>query len=290
VPNILVTGATGFIGSAVVKRLAAQGAQITALVREKPGQLRSNHFPEGVEVVEVDLRYAAGLKRAVEAASPEWVLHLAAAGVTNPFLPISEALRSNLDGTINLMKAVGGQCRVLVARTPGEFEVINPYAASKAAAWDFCRMFFRTEGWPVVGVMPFQTYGPGQPSRTVLGAALKAAQAGESFAMTRGEQQRDWIFIDDVVNGVLAAATAPDIAGKTVELGTGLATPVKDVVTRLFEIVGRGKPLVGMLASRPGEVPLMKADAEKAARLTGWRATIGIDEGLKKLSSTDLSD
>jgi UDP-glucose 4-epimerase len=282
-PNILITGGTGFIGSALTQRLAAQGAHITVLVREKPGQVRQQHFPEGVEVVEADLRYAAGLKRAVEAAAPEWVVHLAAVGVTDPFLPISEALRGNLDGTINLLKAVGGRCRVLVARTPGEFEMINTYAASKAAAWDFCRMFHRTEGWPVVGIMPFQVYGPGLPAKTVLGAALKAARADETFPMTSGEQRRDWIYIEDVVTGILAAATAPGIDGETVELGTGLGLPVKDVVIRLFELVGKGKPLVGALPARPGEVPLMIADADKAERLTGWRATIEIDEGLKRL-------
>jgi UDP-glucose 4-epimerase len=282
-PNILITGGTGFIGSALTQRLAAQGAHITVLVREKPGQVRQQHFPEGVEVVEADLRYAAGLKRAVEAAAPEWVVHLAAVGVTDPFLPISEALRGNLDGTINLLKAVSGRCRVLVARTPGEFEMINTYAASKGAAWDFCRMFHRTEGWPVVGIMPFQVYGPGLPAKTVLGATLKAARADETFPMTSGEQRRDWIYIEDVVTGILAAATVPGIDGETVELGTGLGLPVKDVVIRLFELVGKGKPLVGALPARPGEVPLMIADANKAHRLTGWRATIEIDEGLKRL-------
>ncbi len=285
--RFLVTGATGFIGQALVKRLAADGAQVTAIVREKPGQVRPTGFPAGVEIAEVDLRYAAGLKRAVESALPEVVVHLAAVGVTDPFLPISEALRGNLDATLNLLRAVNGKCRTLVARTPGEADVINPYAASKAATWDFCRMFVRTEGWPIVGVMPFQTYGPGQPARTVLGAALKAARAGEKFPLTSGEQRRDWIYIDDVVDGLIAATNAEGIDGETVELGTGVATPVHEVVSKLFEMIGKGQPLIGALPQRPGEVPLMLADAAKTERLTGWRAKIGIDEGLRKLTTTD---
>lgn len=281
--RFLVTGATGFIGQALVQQLVADGVYVIAIVREKPGQVRQIRFPDAVEIIEVDLRYAAGVKRAVESASPNVVVHLAAVGVTDPFLPISEALRGNLDATLNLLRAIGGQCRTLVARTPGEVEVINPYAASKAAAWDFARMFVRTEGWPIVGVMPFQTYGPGQPTRTVLGAALKAARADDNFPLTSGEQRRDWIYIDDVVAGLLAAAEATGIDGETIELGTGVATPVHEVVTKLFEIVGQGKPLVGALPQRPGEVPLMVADAAKAERLTGWRAKIGVDEGLRKL-------
>lgn len=286
--SVLVTGATGFIGRALVRRLVGQGARVTALVKEKPGELRHGDVPDGVEVLEVDLRYAAGVKRAVEAASPAWVVHLAAIGVSDPFLPIAEALRGNLDTTLNLLKAVCGKCRVLVARTPGEIECLNPYAASKAAAWQICRMFQRAEGWPILGVMPFQVYGPGQPERAVLGAALKAARSGENFPMTSGEQQRDWIYIDDVVDGILAAASTSAVEGETIELGTGISTPVRDVVLKLFELVGAGRALVGALPQRPGEAPKQIADAERTRRLTGWRAKVGIEEGLRRLiGSTD---
>lgn len=281
--RVIVTGATGFIGRALVKRLAAEGAAVTALVREEAGRKFGDGLPPDVEAVEVDLRYAAGIKRAVDSVSPTLVIHLAAIGVTDPFLPIAEALRGNVETTINLLKAVAGRCRVLAARTPGEIECINPYAASKAAAWQFCRMFGRTEGWPIVGVMPFQTYGPGQPARTVLGAALKAARAGENFPATSGEQLRDWICIDDVVDGILASARAENIEGESIELGTGVGTPVREVVARLFEIVGKGRPLIGALPRRPGEVAEQIANAARTEQLIGWRAKIGIEAGLKKM-------
>ncbi len=281
--KVLITGATGFLGRALVKRLVGQGTAVTALVREKAGRQIDAGLPAEVEVQEVDLRYAAGVKRAIEAANPTLVFHLAAVGVTNPFLPVSETLRGNLDTTLNLLKAVGGQCRVLVARTPGELDGLNPYAASKAAAWQFCRMFQRTEGWPIVGVMPFQVYGPGQPVQTVLGAALKAARAGDPFPMTSGEQKRDWIYIDDVIDGLQAAGRAPEMEGQTLELGTGLATSVLEVVTRLFERVGRGQPRPGLLPTRLGEAPEQKANAAETERLTGWRAAVSLETGLQRL-------
>jgi nucleoside-diphosphate-sugar epimerase len=144
-------------------------------------------------------------------------------------------------------------------------------------------MFQRAEGWPIVGVMPFQTYGPGQPARTVLGAALRAAQAGENFPATSGEQARDWIYIDDVVEGILASARAENIEGETIELGTGVGTPVREVVTRLFEFVGQGRPLIGALPQRPGEVAEQIANAARTEQLIGWRAKVGIEAGLKKM-------
>ncbi|HKZ70005.1 MAG TPA: NAD-dependent epimerase/dehydratase family protein [Anaerolineales bacterium] len=286
----MITGATGFIGRALVKRLIAEGAAVTALGREKAGRGLGNGLPAGVEVIEVDLRYAAGIKRAVDSVAPTLVVHLAAVGVTDPFLPVAEAVRGNVETTINLLKAVAGRCRVLTARTPGEIECINPYAASKAAAWQFCKMFQRTEGWPIVGVMLFQTYGPGQPVRTVLGAALKAARAGENFPTTSGEQLRDWIYIDDVVDGILASARAENVEGESIELGTGIGTPVREVVARIFKLAGKGQPLIGALPQRPGEAPKQIADAARTERLIGWRAKVGIDEGLRRLTSTDLTD
>ncbi|MBM4421863.1 MAG: NAD-dependent epimerase/dehydratase family protein [Chloroflexi bacterium] len=289
--RVLITGARGLVGRALTRRLAADGAMVFALDREMPGRADRSDIPDGVEYNEIDLRYAAGIKRVVESASPAWVAHLAAVGVTDPFLPIGEALRGNVEATINLLRAVAGRCRVVAARTPGEIEAINTYAASKAAAWQFCRMFHRTEGWPVVGAMLFQVYGPNPSARTVLGAALKAAMAGESFPMTSGEQKRDWIYIDDVVNGIICAARADSrVDGETVELGTGIGIAVRDVVARLFEIVGKGRPMIGALPQRPGEPPEQIADADRAERLIGWRAKIGIDEGLRRLTSTDVSD
>jgi nucleoside-diphosphate-sugar epimerase len=284
--RVLVTGATGFVGRALVKQLLADGVSVTAFVREKAGRQGGDGLPAEIEVREVDLRYAAGVKRAIDSIKPTMVLHLAAVGVTDPFLPIGEALRGNLEATINLLKGVQGCCRVVVARTPGELSLMNPYAASKAAAWQFAQMFNRTEGWPIVGAMLFQVYGPGQPGRTVLGAAFRAAQAGESFAMTSGDQRRDWIYIDDAVDGLRAIGPATQLDGETVEIGTGRATPVREVIEKLFAIVGRGQPLIGALPQRPGEVLEQKADANRTERLTGWRAKIDIEEGLKRLSAS----
>lgn len=282
--RVLVTGATGFVGRALAHRLVIEGARVTALVREKVGRRLGDGLPAEIEVREVDLRYAAGVKRAIDSVNPTLVMHLAAVGVTDPFLPIGEALRGNLDATLNLLRGVQGRCRVVLARTPGELLALNPYAASKAAAWQFGQMFGRTEGWPIVGAMLFQVYGPGQSTRTVLGAALKAAQADESFAMTSGEQQRDWIYIEDVIEGLLATARrAETVDGETVEIGTGVASPVREMIELLFKLVGRGQPLVGALPQRPGEAPEQKAAADRTEQLLGWRAKVGLQEGLKRL-------
>ena len=118
-------------------------------------------------------------------------------------------------------------------RTPGELSAMNPYAASKASAWQFCAMYARTRGWPIVGAMPFQAYGPGQHSRHLASGAMAAAIVGQNFELTAGNQEKDWIYISDVVDGLLAVSDAHLPPGTSVELGTGKLTSVAGVVNSL---------------------------------------------------------
>ena len=101
--------------------------------------------------------------------------------------------------------------------------------------------------------------------------------------MTPGEQQRDFIFVEDVAEGLLAAATAPHIDGESLDLGTGQPHSVRDVVDRIWALTGaRGHILAGALPSRPGVAMRLIADTERTARLTGWRARVGLEEGLRR--------
>lgn len=284
--RLLVTGATGFIGRRFVPAALAAGHEPVLLLREHHRNSRA--LPPDLArlpAVYADLRDAGATRRAVEAAAPEAVLHLAAVGVTNPFLAADEAVAHNVLGTIHLVEAsVEKAGRFVVARTPGEREALNVYAASKAAAWQFCRMVARTRDLPVAGAMIFQAYGPGQTAHNLIPAAMAAARAGADFEMTPGNQVRDWIYVDDVVEGLLATLCRPLAPGTTVELGTGVGASVARVVERIYALCGSGgRPLPGALAPRPGESSEQIADAEGARKLLGWRAATSLDEGLRRL-------
>jgi nucleoside-diphosphate-sugar epimerase len=132
-------------------------------------------------------------------------------------------------------------------------------------------------------VRPFQVYGPGQVPHTLIPAAIRAALTGEDLTMTPGEQERDFIYVEDVVEGMLAAAKAPGIEGQSLDLGTGQAHTVRQVVERVWAMTGaQGHILPGALPYRPGEVMRLTADAERTAHLTGWRARVGLEEGLRR--------
>jgi len=294
--RVLVTGATGFIGSALVERLAADDAvTVSALVRPDyrdealpPGLLQL--LPE-IALVVADLRDFEATAVAMEAAQPDLIFHLAAAGVRDPFLPIEEALAHNLHGTLNILHAAfevqaGGKRpkQLITSRTPGERTAMNHYAASKGAAWQICRMFALTQAWPVLGATIFQVYGPGQAENNLVPAALAAAKDGRDFAMTTGDQQRDWIYVDDVVEGLLALATAGLAPGSGVDLGSGQSISVADVVRRIYAAVGGpGRPLIGALPSRPGEEALQVADVQRTKELIGWETAVTFEVGLRMM-------
>jgi nucleoside-diphosphate-sugar epimerase len=165
----------------------------------------------------------------------------------------------------------------------GKLDPGNVYAASKVAAWAFCRTHYRAYGVPVVIVRPFNVYGPGQLERALVPAAIRAALNGEDFPATPGEQRRDFVYVDDVMDGLLAAAVAPGIEGESLDLGTGQTTSVRELIERIFQLCeGRGKPKLGALPYRPGVVWELCADAERTYALTGWRAKTALEEGLRR--------
>ncbi|MCA9920346.1 MAG: NAD(P)-dependent oxidoreductase, partial [Anaerolineales bacterium] len=156
--RILITGATGFVGQTLVPYLLHEGHEPVLLVRETYGM--GTPLPPSLQaerpklaLVYADLRNFSLTARAVREAAPEVVLHLAAQGATEPFLDPHTAVRHNLTGTLNLLRAYFEQSpappqRLVIARTPGEQSKMNVYAASKAAAWGFCEMYACTQGWP----------------------------------------------------------------------------------------------------------------------------------------------
>lgn len=291
--RLLVTGGTGFIGRHLTTHLLTQGHAVSLLVREQYGMgmllpaVLQPHRSD-LHLVYADLRNYNQVYNAVKEARPERVIHLAGIGTTDPFMPLRTALRYNLDGVINLAEACFKHShatdkikRLVVARTPGEETRMNVYAVSKLAGWNVCEMYARTGNWPIVGATIFQAYGIGQADHTFVPSAFTAAINNDNFPMTSGTQKRDWVYVDDVVRGLLAITQADIPAGTSLDIGTGTMTALCDVVRMIYDIVGgEGRPLIGALPNRPGEAPCQQAKVAECEQQSGFHATVHLRDGL----------
>lgn len=294
--RVLVTGATGFIGRTLVRRLLTEGYETVCLVEgmrgvKPPVPEQLAEFHHLIQTYSGDLRDRESIEDLIHKSNPDSVIHLAAVGVTDPFLDYESAIEHNVVGTINLVHALFNTrednqyaSRLIVARTPGEASNMNVYAASKAAAWAFCSMYAQTKGWPIAGAVIFQVYGPGQPDHTLVTAAMMAALAGKDLEMTSGTQQRDWIYVDDVADGLIASLESDLDPGCSFDLGTGKTLSVYEMVDEIYRLVGGGgRPLKSALPERPGEVDLQQANALLSKELLNWRSTIPVSEGLGRV-------
>ncbi len=283
--RVLVTGATGFVGQHLCRELAAQGAITLGLSRSAS----RDTLPNGVIPIAADVTRRDEMIAALKEARPSHVVHLAAVGATEPFLPIEEANRVNFTGTVHVLEAsqAVGIKRFLHVGTAYEHSATlqqppNPYVASKVAAWSFWRTFIQQHELDAVAVRLYYVYGPHQ-IRGLIPAAVRAAQRHERFEMTPGEQWRDFVYVSDVIDAILGALTAPHVCGRTYDIGTGVGLQVKTAVQRIFEITqSRGEIVPGALDYRPNEEMELIASPAAARRDLNWQTRVQFDEGIVK--------
>lgn len=291
--RVLVTGASGFIGRRLCRRLAEAGARVHATSRS--GELAGEEL-EGRS--RGDLAEEGFARSLVEEARPELVFHLASR-VTGSREPeaVLPTFRANLASTVNLLVAVrdAGCRRLVLAGSMEEAEPgagggpavpASPYAAAKGAASAYARMFHGLYGLPVVTARLFMVYGPGQRDLGKLVPHVTVSLlGGERPRLSSGGRPVDWIYVDDAVAGLAALATAPGIEGERLDLGSGELVTVREVAERLAAIArsaGAAAELgLGELPDRPLET-VRRADVERTRELTGWRPAVPLDQGLRR--------
>ena len=304
--KILVTGAAGFIGSHLCEALVRRGAAVRALLRYTSRQDLGNldlvaaDVREAIEVVRGDLRDEASVRRAV--AGCRMVFHLGALiSVAYSFTSPTEFAATNALGTVNVLNAarevgvarlvhtstseVYGTARHVPIDEAHPLQAQSPYAASKIAGDKMAEAFHLTYGLPVVTVRPFNAYGPRQSARAVLPTIISQALQGDTVRLGSLEPKRDLTFVADTAEGFIRAAEEPAAVGELINLGTGQAWSVEDLVARVGAALGRRLRVESQAERvRPehSEVLLLQCDAAKAKRILGWTAATDLDSGLKQ--------
>jgi nucleoside-diphosphate-sugar epimerase len=241
----------------------------------------------------VDLTNLDDVRRMFRRVRPDVVFHLAGHVTGSQRLEeVQPTFAANLISTVHLLTiaAENPTSRIVLAGSmqepdgaPGIASPSSPYAASKWACSGYARMFQSLYGLRVAIARPMLVYGPGQWDLTkLLPYVIVSLLKGESPKLTSGERQMDWVFVDDVVAGLIAVAASPVPEGETIDLGSGELTTIRQVVEKVTALIASaGEPLFGAVPDRLFEVPRL-AQVEKTAQLIGWKASTPLAEGLAR--------
>ena len=307
--TVVVTGGAGFIGSELVRQLAARGERVVIVdnlvngKRENVADVLSRH----VTLLVTDIRDMGAI-------APH--LHETRA-VVSPRLPrrapfrslASRKPRGERDGhtaaargraagrraAVRLRLELGGVRRRAVHADPGErigedypAFPCTVYGGSKLAGESYARAYFRTYGYPTVVVRPFNTYGPrshheGDSGEVIPKFLLRCLAGRPMVVFGDGSQSRDFTYVSDTAAGILLAGEHPDAVGETINIGTGVDLTIRDLARLVAVETGRPDAVVEHDEPRPGDVYRLIADVTRARALLGFAPKVSMSEGLQRL-------
>lgn len=305
----MVTGGAGFIGSSLCAHLVRGGARVVVLddfVNGSRAKLADalreiGADPGDVEVQEGDVRDAGAVARAV--AGADAVFHLACLGVRHSLNHPRENHEVNASGTLVVLAAardaevarfvhvssseVYGTARSVPMPETHPCRPHTVYGASKLAGECYARAYHDSYGYPTVVLRPFNAYGPrahheGDSGEVIPRFLLRALAGQPPVVFGDGTQTRDFSYVGDTARGIAEVGLHADAVGETVNLGAGRETSILELAQQIPALIGAELQPVHE-APRPGDVLRLFADATLAQARFGYRATVGLADGLHRL-------
>ena len=305
--NVLVTGADGFIGSHLAETLVRRGYHVRAMVLynsfdswgwldDSPREIR-----DAIDVVAGDVRDNGFVRSAMK--GQDAVMHLAALiAIPYSYVAPHSYVDVNVTGTLNIVAAARdfGTAKVVHTSTSecygtAQFVPItedhplvgqSPYAASKIGADQIALSFHRSFGVPVTVARPFNTYGPRQSARAVIPTTITQIASGKAeIELGALSPTRDFNFVQDTVDGLIAILNAKGTDGETINLGSGHEISIGDLVELIASVMNKKVTVVcrtERMRPEKSEVERLLADASKAKRMTGWSPSLAGREGLRR--------
>jgi len=298
--RVLVTGGAGFVGSNLASRLVDIGAHVVVLDNFFTGY-KENLAGLPVELVEGDVEDASLVRRLVS--SVEYVFHLA---VRNIIVSTKEPIKdftTNVGGTINVLEAclaekshikrlvytssvsVYGNARYLPVNEDDPKIILNPYAAGKLSAENYCMAYFETYGLPVSIVRYSNVYGPNQrpenPYCGVISKFISNALAGAPLRIYGdGEQTRDFTYVDDAVEATIRAALVSP--GLVFNVGSGVETSINTLAYLIIEETGSQSAIECVDKRDIDDVRRRVVNVELARHFLRWSPMVSLREGIKR--------
>lgn len=295
--RVLMTGGTGMIGAALTRRLLAEGDEVTLLVRPSSNRLRLLDLEASVRWAAGDIRDAASVQSAVQSARPEVVYHLA----STPFNPPTISAQTHLDtivtGTLNLLEALKSspEIRLVTAGSAAEYgngsglreqQLLRPatvLGAAKASAGLLTQTYASLYRQRTVHLRIFTPYGSWERPGRLIPHTILSALDRRDIQLTSGEQQRDYFYIDDLVEALRLAAERPLAPGTVLNICSGSAVRVREIVERVLTLMGRPvRAILGALPTRSDEIRECSGDNSAARAQLEWEPRTNLEDGLQR--------
>jgi nucleoside-diphosphate-sugar epimerase len=289
--SVLLTGAAGFFGAHLARRLADEGHEVTAIVRPGTDCWRLAGLESRLAIIRGDLSELGTLVDRIRARRPEILIHLAWKGWSGK--AEADANLSSLGVSLELLRKMPQLgCRRFVAagtcfeydltgRRLSESSALNPhdlYGSCKKSLFEVAQEFSALTGVSVVTPRIFYSYGPLEDTRRLVPSIVQALLRGEPARATAGEQVRDYLHVADIASAIWTVADS-DATG-AVNVASGEAVTIAQIATRIGELVGKRELVrLGALPYREGEPMHILGDSSRLRGL-GWRPQYTLDSGL----------
>jgi UDP-glucose 4-epimerase len=294
----LVTGATGFVGSWLVRRLLTDGHSVAALTRPARELRRIHTLLPSIVQIEGDLSCISKSRSAIQSFGPEAVFHLGwTGGNSSRFLNDPAQVYENVPGSLDLMRVAAeagastfvnfGSCAeygqyCIPVRESDPALPTNLYGSAKHCVEQMGLALAPILGLRFVSLRLFWAFGPADDESRLVPSLIQKMLLGERHAMTKGEQVWDYLYIDDVIEAVVRVANTPSAKG-VFNLGSGRPERLRDVAEQIARMAGDMSLLgLGDIPYGPNQVMHLQADVSRLKGATGWRPEISLEEGLKR--------
>ena len=297
--KILVTGGAGFIGSHVTKKLVNFNAKVSVVVKYNSiiDCPRLLNVWDKIKVIEADLRNIDSVL-ALKKLKFDYIFHFAAYNhVGDSFTHVNESINSNLLSTVNLLDH-GPSCKKFIHIGSSEiyglqkkipFSVketpspMSPYALGKYSSELYARLKCRQNKMNLICLRPFNTFGPYQSEKAVIPEIIVKCLLGKTIKTTKGEQTREFNYIDNIVEGIMIACKKVKHLDYPINLGSNKPIKIKNLVRKIHKLTNSKSVLkIGAIKNRPNEIWRMQAENKFITKKIGWKSSLDFNEGLKR--------
>jgi nucleoside-diphosphate-sugar epimerase len=297
--RVIITGATGFVGANLARRLVLDGHEVHLLVRPLHSSWRIEEIRAALRLHTVALEDAEALTETVGSLRPDWVFHLATHGAYSSQTELRRMVETNILGTINLVEAclkAGFEAFVNTGSSseygfkdhaPEEDEALEPnshYAVTKASATLFCRHTARARKAHIPTLRLYSVYGPYEEPTRLVPRLITRGLKGELPPLVSRDVARDYVYVDDVVESyLLAAARAGQDCGAVYNVGTGVQTSLGEAVETARRVLAiSAAPQWATMPERQWDTEVWVADNRKIKDALGWQPRYTFEQGFRQ--------